>query len=100
ADHLDLPSFPTRRSSDLFLVGGGFLLGGWRCFGARVAAVRAFQGRGMAELAKGLPGVPSRPIEVLESVLRTSEGVKMGLHHGLQDRKSTRLNSSHVKISY
>src|SRR5690606_41084788 len=70
----DLPSFPTRRSSDLGI------------FGAT--------GDDDAELGR-------RHIEALGDVLADPHGLKalaFGRHVG--DRKSTRLNSSHVKISY
>src|SRR5690606_40705922 len=89
AYHLDPPSFPTRRSSDLALlklVSGDIdderltTLGGILCdaqssslFGLRTT---------LRSLAGGQPGAES------------SVGKLIG------DRKSTRLNSSHVKISY
>src|SRR5690606_41653071 len=89
---LPLLSFPTRRSSDLAL---GLLRAG--PLGA-LAAWAAFT-------------LPSALILVLfaYSAAAFAGPVGLGLLHGLkivavavvaQDRKSTRLNSSHVKISY
>src|SRR5207249_10502601 len=68
--HPDLPSFPTRRSSDL---------------GDHRAGVVERQGAG--ELVAGL-----------EACHGTREPGDQ--QHDKQDRKSTRLNSSHVSISY
>src|SRR5690348_18177525 len=69
-DHRDLHSFPTRRSSDL-LDGNAEILGLLR--------------RQLVELHAELAEVESR--DLLVELLR-------------QDRKSTRLNSSHPSISY
>src|SRR5207253_11473013 len=91
------PSFPTRRSSDLPLVLG---IGGrpdellrridvrrvvdWSYgHAARVLAAALLRLHGLCELREDLVEVPHDP-EVRE----------------LEDRKSTRLNSSHVAISY
>src|SRR5690349_24720636 len=68
--HRDLHSFPTRRSSDL----GGYGL-------QDLLILLAHGGAG----AGGLQGVM---------------GDGGGLHVGIGDRKSTRLNSSHVESSY
>src|SRR5690606_41502629 len=75
----DLPSFPTRRSSDLALP----LYERAGCAGA---ADRSFSERVIARLIAGFTaaGVPIDTRDDLASI----------------DRKSTRLNSSHVKISY
>src|SRR5690606_41493205 len=79
-----LPSFPTRRSSDL------------------LADVRVHDERG-EEVAfmvdsgsRAWPrdgALPSSPVTLLAVERRIEEGDSL-------DRKSTRLNSSHVKISY
>src|SRR5690606_41506579 len=80
ADPRALRSFPTRRSSDLFLAGGLFLLGrrviGWHAPVGMLAALL-----------------------VMSLLFWNGSGSDS---HGspLLDRKSTRLNSSHVKISY
>src|SRR5690606_40700810 len=74
AAHRYLHSFPTRRSSDL------------------VGRERGWRRRQVALLA----GV--RPDERAAGRARARRPV--GPHHRGTDRKSTRLNSSHVKISY
>src|SRR5207249_7835953 len=73
-DHRDLHSFPTRRSSDLVMMGA--------------KPVSVFLGRG-------------RRAARLRHALRDGEfaGNKHQKRDSL-DRKSTRLNSSHVSISY
>src|SRR5438874_10192857 len=72
-DPRDLPSFPTRRSSDL----------------------------GSARLR---PADGARPATLLRAAERCARRLPAGEgHHRLirrRDRKSTRLNSSHVEISY
>src|SRR5690606_39907752 len=94
ADHRDLPSFPTRRSSDLL-----GLLGiepqqrqvrirrlDLRPVAADLAQQPAFRGEMVACLAENA-------VDDVEAVGTAIEGER-------GDRKSTRLNSSHVKISY
>src|SRR5690606_39686986 len=88
ADPRDLHSFPTRRSSDL--AGQRARLGG------RLLALRN-------QPARNRTGVES-PAVVFDDDAEAAlvEGCN-DLHRallGLADRKSTRLNSSHVKISY
>src|SRR5690606_40791604 len=87
AEHPDLHSFPTRRSSDL-------------------------SGSPLENIARqsGLPpgACPPKAVRTLAFSRATSFGVqpqRTSLAHpattpGGTDRKSTRLNSSHVKISY
>src|SRR5690606_41860046 len=77
----DLPSFPTRRSSDLIT-----------CYDAahQAQVQEALTARGV-------------PLDQVGFVLCPSNDVWARDHGPLtvyQDRKSTRLNSSHVKISY
>src|SRR5207302_10913391 len=88
AHHRDLHSFPTRRSSDL----------GWRIVS------RGEVHSGIATTFIDLtPDGPRFDIDVvrqthaLDLQLNTSAVPYEGIR---QDRKSTRLNSSHVKISY
>src|SRR5207249_11700537 len=87
APHRDLHSFPTRRSSDLNIRYAD-LSGGVRDVtqGAQVVS--------LASLAQTLvaTGVRSDPGH-------SPDVVRIDLRRG-QDRKSTRLNSSHVSISY
>src|SRR5205807_9696726 len=68
ADHRDLHSFPTRRSSDLTKV-------------------------------KTTSNRPPRKV-IVGTVMQSFWGQYPGLHNRLEDRKSTRLNSSHLVISY
>src|SRR5205807_7788568 len=95
ADRRDLHSFPTRRSSDLEVVAG---VGSRRgeadveVEGVRVAAGRERAERDRAEAAEG-------------TVVDRGAAVDILVHLQVQlarkrDRKSTRLNSSHLVISY
>src|SRR5690606_41039718 len=83
AAHAGLPSFPTRRSSDL--VGG--LEGPLQVVGVgrQGRGRRGEGGGGEGQYQRGGSGESGQP----------SPAVGPG-----RDRKSTRLNSSHVKISY
>src|SRR5690606_40387217 len=93
-----LPSFPTRRSSDLAC--------GWKSGCPHCSAYRVFH-----KLDRTLRchhcGFTQRVLRAcpdcgnldIEPVGRGTEQVEEQLA-GLLDRKSTRLNSSHVKISY
>src|SRR5207253_9993720 len=95
--HRDPHSFPTRRSSDLTLVvqdfgqrkgKGATLQGGHDArddFAQRFEMVAAFQR-------------DHEPAPAKASGQRGSPGHQV--HVGWRDRKSTRLNSSHVAISY
>src|SRR5690606_42158733 len=97
--HLALPPFPTRRSSDL------------ACRAAEV--FKGFGGDFREALAVVLGG-DAFPLHgavfflgfVHDYVLERTRALQLPQHIGHadtgkhQDRKSTRLNSSHVKISY
>src|SRR5690606_41197594 len=90
AAHGHLLSFPTRRSSDL--------VAGFRDILARF---RARRGRCPAALRSGSFGRGARTLG--RAVLSTGGSVGFGPARSEsygKDRKSTRLNSSHVKISY
>src|SRR5690606_40067524 len=76
----DLPSFPTRRSSDLVRVASGDRLDGPRIHR------RLVDREPLAERA--------HPCVILIELLPAAQRPPW------EDRKSTRLNSSHVKISY
>src|SRR5690606_41756019 len=71
ADDLCLPSFPTRRSSDLL-----------RCIGFSTRYANLWTCMG-----------------ITTCMGNTRNGRTYNIHY-TEDRKSTRLNSSHVKISY
>src|SRR5690606_40885227 len=79
-----LHSFPTRRSSDLGRHAGAVAAGAWGFVGATA-------GRGARHRLRGA-GLAVRGD-------RAGGGGQWGAADD-EDRKSTRLNSSHVKISY
>src|SRR5690606_41501028 len=92
-----LPPSPTRRSSDLEVsdaahaVGEGadaIMLSGETAIGARPAKT-------VATLARIILEAERMPSDSVPPVVDPT-----GSMHGRADRKSTRLNSSHVKISY
>src|SRR5690606_41798722 len=89
-----LPPFPTRRSSDLAALGADAPFLGGRDTG--LASVRP-------KLCDLLPrqGVPPA-LPSWEALADAFAWGRRGgtFHDPAQDRKSTRLNSSHVKISY
>src|SRR5436309_8828479 len=88
APHRALHSFPTRRSSDLAL-------------GPRRAALRAGVAADGAEPGLGRPTLPGgTPHEEAAADLLEFRQVMWDDPVPALDRKSTRLNSSHVKISY
>src|SRR5699024_12196775 len=84
--HGDLHSFPTRRSSDLLVEQVGGILQSSLC---RHIGVRGVADTGANDTV--FPGRLGHRFQVLDVV---------GQDHAGQDRKSTRLNSSHVSISY
>src|SRR5690606_40696508 len=96
-DHLDLRSFPTRRSSDLFLAALVSLEE------ARLEVALAVLRHPQLEGAQ--PGLERAPLPTISPPpprRRALPGASAQetLELPLEDRKSTRLNSSHVKISY
>src|SRR5207253_9079812 len=86
--HRALPSFPTRRSSDLINIG----MGCERCLSI------GYLGR------SAIYELLQMEDKVREQVMRHASATEIKEHavqRGLRtDRKSTRLNSSHVAISY
>src|SRR5690606_41342151 len=86
--HTDLHSFPTRRSSDLsFTISSSKLVSGR---GAKSIIV-TFTPKREAIWANSIPMYPAP----MKSILSGKD-----FKSKKSDRKSTRLNSSHVKISY
>src|SRR5207249_12065320 len=75
----DLPPFPTRRSSDL---------------GARA------ERQGRLERHDQIGTCAARRLEPAHRVLQHRHHPRLESAGGARDRKSTRLNSSHVSISY
>src|SRR5690606_42156463 len=99
--------FPARRSSDLVLVGGVHVgrVGGE--FGR--AGIHALVDRADAHLVAQLADFGFGGIQQIgqaavgeATALELTQGVEIEIGQRLlfEDRKSTRLNSSHVKISY
>src|SRR5437870_6504844 len=85
----DLPSFPTRRSSDL-IVGAAY--------GLAPTAVVKRGARGVLVLGEERVELPARDGDVVDA---TGAGDALAAPvASTTDRKSTRLNSSHVAISY
>src|SRR5690606_40269642 len=88
--HLVLHAFPTRRSSDLSLA---------EPFGAGAVA-RVLETAGLlAALRAADPAAAGQDVAVAGHQPLPS-GRPCALASATRDRKSTRLNSSHVKISY
>src|SRR5207302_3199833 len=95
-----LPSFPPRRSSDLPSTGNVKL----RLVNASPAAgsVDIYVTAPAASLATSTPSLTNVPFKTASSYLTMLAGsyeIRVTTT-GSKDRKSTRLNSSHVKISY
>src|SRR5206468_8319604 len=89
ASHRDLHSFPTRRSSDLSL----YLLREWSLRGGRSSSGPPSNGR--ARCLRLLLLRAGLLLHLLLSSPRRTPPARLP-----QDRKSTRLNSSHDQISY
>src|SRR5690606_41417806 len=83
----DLPSFPTRRSSDLHRRAAAGQPGGQGAAGDRGAAA-------------AVAAVPGQGQDAVQPQGGTRMSIAMRAPGAGKDRKSTRLNSSHVKISY
>src|SRR5690606_41267257 len=90
-----LPSFPTRRSSDLVTDHAGRAPGRVDDTGSDVAVFYSLHV--LEELRRGEYRAQRRAQIVAQ---HANEDFLRLLHVLVEDRKSTRLNSSHVKISY
>src|SRR5690606_40401900 len=97
--HLHLPPFPTRRSSDLG--------NGCRCQETAKTQQTTFLRQVEAQEKERNPEyddteglLPSHlnKVEIVTGIVRG--GNEQHIEYEEEDRKSTRLNSSHVKISY
>src|SRR5207249_11869891 len=92
-------SFPTRRSSDLRETQGpaaerrGTQVQSF--FLSSSSSSRKSKSMSLMELSPGSPPAPGA-----RRSNSSSSSAGLGLPAGLEDRKSTRLNSSHVSISY
>src|SRR5690606_40390656 len=95
-----LPRFPTRRSSDL---AGALMAARWQLPLMLLAAGMAQAGEVKAESANSGTAPPAagtdEPVGILEISERREYYVVDAITHDELDRKSTRLNSSHVKSS-
>src|SRR5690606_41533466 len=97
-DPLVLRSLPTRRSSDL-LITVAYGTNDWGKF----ASIAEFRMQCEGYIATLTACYPKADVAVLTPLWRKDWGTprEMGTFPELiRDRKSTRLNSSHVKISY
>src|SRR5690606_41376445 len=92
--HRDLHSFPTRRSSDLDADQG---LDHTLPFGDETGQRKWLRVLGTRELQEG---GQTRIYGTLQDVTKIQNVTQELLVVNAKDRKSTRLNSSHVKISY
>src|SRR5690606_40651912 len=90
-DHGVLPSFPARRSSDL-----GSLI----AFPCELAHEQRLGQPAVVLAAPLAPGHAVRIGAALGQQLPVGFAADLVVQRQVQDRKSTRLNSSHVKISY
>src|SRR5947207_11925971 len=88
AHHLDLPSFPTRRSSDLAIDDRRHRIEQW--------VLGQIQRTALSRQVVELPALHRLPNHVLDHVGACYQNNM----DSLEDRKSTRLNSSHTVISY
>src|SRR5690606_39858161 len=99
SDHAHLLSFPTRRSSDLVqaLSGLGTLVSRVATTPSQIelTEARAEETRAGAELTRVETRRKEIETQLLEEFGRAERAAALE-----GDRKSTRLNSSHVKISY
>src|SRR5437868_9757328 len=91
--HQPLPSFPTRRSSDLPNLGSAFR----EYFQVRYPEPNPELDR--PDLVRELLG-RSQAARRARELRATAPGRRTGPGARSRDRKSTRLNSSHVSISY
>src|SRR5690606_40935496 len=97
AHHRDLHSLPTRRSSDLFTINAI----AWDPFTQQL--IDPFNGRGDLEqriLRHTSGAFVEDPLRVLRAMQFAGRFDLTLAPETAADRKSTRLNSSHVKISY
>src|SRR5690606_42023214 len=88
------PSFPTRRSSDLSPKPFRLSVE----VGSLHSPIATVSGRLL--LAAMKPDALAEFLDMQPDYLTMSSAQRRDFHERLADRKSTRLNSSHVKISY
>src|SRR5204863_9538829 len=93
-DHLDLHSFPTRRSSDLTASVSAKASAVARLLSRKAASISSLASTG-APVSPAFTSGNSVPTCAIAAKIEGEERSPRNL-----DRKSTRLNSSHVEISY
>src|SRR5690606_42015269 len=91
-----VPSFPTRRSSDLMPLAAIFVFAGRGGLPSFVDALR----QPGAQFALRFSLIVAFVTAAINSVIGTYAAYVLSKYRFQGDRKSTRLNSSHVKISY
>src|SRR5690606_41646355 len=86
-----LPSFPTRRSSDLNVGQRGLILNN---------STQALTPTQLGGYILGNPNLGGGSASLILNEVTGSNASRLEGYTEVADRKSTRLNSSHVKISY
>src|SRR5690606_41796874 len=99
AHQLYLHSFPTRRSSDLLEIDVGLHRGGFQPGEAFIAALEKISRSPWLSLS-GLMGYEAHIGKIPALLGGPDAALNATRQRYAADRKSTRLNSSHVKISY
>src|SRR5690606_41961899 len=97
--HRDLHSFPTRRSSDLGRL-RAVVLGIANQNGPIPRADEAYDPKSLEHIIAGTYPVESDMVYEMEAFREVLERYGVTVYRPQLDRKSTRLNSSHVKTSY
>src|SRR5207249_9181885 len=95
--HRDLHSFPTRRSSDLQVGKGKVVRDAERQL---AACMKSLQRREAARAVHGMDAGEPKPGQRRQRARHSAVEVGVGRLRLITDRKSIRLNSSHVSISY
>src|SRR5690606_41929341 len=92
------PPFPTRRSSDL--KSGSVIIANVQGFDAKNLKLAKYPD-GVNPLENGsLENYVVHQVDITKLTKECLSGTGLGMKEIERDRKSTRLNSSHVKISY
>src|SRR5690606_41177016 len=95
AQHQDLHSFPTRRSSDLKKVKETQAEINWQVIEDNTEATFTIERSSNAKSFEAIGTLKANTSDV-----RQKADYSFTDNNPIKDRKSTRLNSSHVKISY
>src|SRR5690606_41959217 len=97
--HRSLTSFPTRRSSDLSMLS---VLAAWLYLRPEISKLANSDNKllRLASLLTLGQWQASSKLMITVAGGTVLSGLSIALYTGMEDRKSTRLNSSHVKMSY